>query len=234
MEALPLIYNKSKFIIPSEMKAVTSLSQLSGPGLGLLSYLDLKVDHGLTSMFQNGNPTFWDMIIRSCPALKEVSLSFDYHVFSWRGLLEAIIGFAYSIATVGRGAAVPHFLVRVTVRLSDHADFRTFAWQMVESPKGRKEKGKQEKVWKYVVPKAEVLAIYCELPPDVLSIVGQFSKNGWSFKKATTVAKPNQKQVSSYVELAWTKDRSGAARAVVGGQKTMRYDSPDHKFMEWA
>lgn len=174
------------------------------------------------------------MIIRSCPALKQVSLSFDYHVFSWRGLLEAIIGFAHGIASLGRGVAIPLFLVRVTVHVSDHVDFRTFAWQMVESPKGRKERGKQEKVWKYVLPKAEVLTIYCQLPPDVLSIVGQFSKNGWRFKKTTIMAKPNPKHVSSYVELAWTKDRYDAVCADVAGQKTKRYDSPDDKFMEWA
>jgi hypothetical protein len=66
-----VLCKENHFIIPSEKKATVSLSQLSGPGLSLLSNLDLKIDHGLSSIFQHGNPTFWDVIIRSCPALKE-------------------------------------------------------------------------------------------------------------------------------------------------------------------
>jgi hypothetical protein len=91
------------------------------------------------------------------------------------------------------------------VCLPDQSDMRTFAREMVENLRGREAKTKREKIWKYLVPKSEVLAIYCELPPDVLSIVERLSKNGWSFKKTTTMEEPNQEQISSYVELAWIK-----------------------------
>lgn len=72
------------------------------------SFTPLDLPGGGSPLFvsahcQHGNPWNRDTIVWFRPALAGVGSSFSYFIFSWTGLLDVVIGFEHSIATLGEG-----------------------------------------------------------------------------------------------------------------------------------